>query len=419
MLEDAGPAPTPFAPGSPGALVAYRGATVFDGRTAGPRLLVVDGARLRAVVDGSAPAPDGAEVVDLTGRFVVPGLIDTHQHLATPPNRPVAELALRRQLYAGVTAVRDMADDLRQIADLARATLVGEIAGPDIRYAALMAGPSFFDDPRTVEVTQGATPGDVPWMQAVTHDTDLPLAVALARGTGACAIKIYADLPTDLVAAIAAEAHRQGLAVWAHAAVFPAMPSDVVAAGVDVTSHVTMLGYETQGGSVTYRDKRPVDPAAVDPDDPRIAAVLDAMRERGTILDATAGMWTRRELATSAATAELAAALVARAHRAGVAICTGTDFETDEDQPFPALHDELFFLAERGGLSPVDVLRAATAVAARAAGADDMGTLDAGKLANFVVLDEDPLPELRHLRTVRCVVKRGRRFPRTDFAGPA
>ena len=68
--------------------------------------------------------------------------------------------------------------------------MVGEIAGPDIYYAALMAGPGFFSDQRAAQVSAGGVPGHVPWMQAITDDTDLRLAVAQARGTYASAIKL-------------------------------------------------------------------------------------------------------------------------------------------------------------------------------------------------------------------------------------
>src|SRR3546814_6326172 len=102
----------------------------------------------------------GAEVVDLGGQYLLPGLIDSHQHLATPPDRRRAEALMRRDLYGGITAVRIMADDLRPIAELARASLVGEIAGPDLYFAALVAGPSFFEDPRTKAIAAGAVPGE-------------------------------------------------------------------------------------------------------------------------------------------------------------------------------------------------------------------------------------------------------------------
>lgn len=411
--------------------VVYRDATVFDGTGAPARAgtsLVVEGDRLVEVADTDVlETPDGAEVVELEGRFVVPGLVDAHQHLATPPDRPKAEAWLRQMVYGGVTAIRDMADDLRQVGDLARACLVGEIPGPDIFYAALMAGPGFFGDPRTWQVSQGETPGRVPWMQAITHDTDLVIATALARGTSASALKVYADLPADLVEAIVVEAHRQGVPVWAHLSVFPALPLDVVRAGVDVVSHVSLLAWQTQADTAaSYETLASIDPAGVDPDDPRIAEVFTAMVERGTILDATASMWESHEVldgadedrvARARGNAALSAELVRRAHAAGVPICPGSDNEALPDAPFPTLHEELYFLHERCGIPAAEVLRSATQVGARAAGAEDrMGTLEAGKLASFVVLDEDPLDDLRNLGTIRCTVKRGVAHPRGDYA---
>ncbi|MDF6040874.1 amidohydrolase family protein [Streptomyces sp. JH14] len=429
--EDVG-APVPFAAPAEGTVVLYRGATLIDG-TGGPARpstsVVVDGAHIRAVApDGEIPAAllADAQIVDLQGDFVVPGLIDSHQHIATPPNRPVAEAALRRQVYGGVTAIRDMADDLRQVADLARATLVGEIPGPDIHYAALTAGPGFFDDPRTWQVSQGAVPGEVPWMQAVTDATDLPLAIALARGTHATAVKIYADLPAATVAAITAEAHRQGLGVWAHAAVFPASPGEVVDAGVDAVSHVHLLVHEFADRPLTtYKDKPPVDrDRFVSGDDREMAGLFARMRERGTVLDATNALWDRladdadtpEAQAQARANAELSAALTGQAFRAGVEISAGTDYETEPAQPYPSLHDELVFLVERCGIPAVQAIRSATLVGALSMGAEDvMGTVAEGKLANFVVLRQDPLADIRNLRSISCVVKRGLRLNRAGF----
>ena len=224
----------PSAAASAGA-VLYRGATVIDGAGGRARpgmAILTRGERIEAVAPvAKLAAPADAKVVDVAGLYVTPGLINSHEHLATEPNRRWAEAMMRRDLYGGVTAVRDMAGDARQLADLARAARVGEIAGPDVYYAALMAGPAFFEDPRTQSSAAGATAGAVPWMAAIRPDSDLRLAVAEARGTGASGIKIYADLPAPEVAAITREAHRQGIPVWAHAAVFPASPEEVVEAG--------------------------------------------------------------------------------------------------------------------------------------------------------------------------------------------
>jgi imidazolonepropionase-like amidohydrolase len=428
--EEAG-APVPFAPPAAGTIAVYRGATLIDG-TGGPARpsmsIVVDGGHIQLVApDAAIPAGvrSAAADFDLAGQFVIPGLIDSHQHIATPPDRRAAEAILRRLAYGGVTAIRIMADDLRQIADLARAARVGEIPGPDLGYAALMAGPAFFDDPRTWQVSRGETPGFVPWMQAITEDTDLPLAVAMARGTGATAIKIYANLPASLVVAITTEAHRQGLRVWAHAAVFPASPGEVVSAGVDAVSHADMLVYELAAGPLaSYKDKPRPEASGVRDDDPRLQSLFAQMRERGTILDATASMWVRTHdlpddpayPARARTSADLAARLTATAYRAGVPVCAGTDYETDPAHPYPALHDELAFLAGRCGMPAGQVIRSATLIGARSLGAEaTMGTVEPGKLANFAVLAEDPLADLANLASITLAVKRGRRFDRAEY----
>ena len=151
-------AAAPFEPPKAGSRVVYRHATLIDATDPAKRAdmaIITDGERITAVVPDRDLTPAqlvDAEQVNLTGRFLLPGFIDTHVHLATPPDRPVAESRLKRFIYSGVTATRDLADDLRNLADITRAARVGEIPAPDIYYAALVAGPRFFDDPRTQAV---------------------------------------------------------------------------------------------------------------------------------------------------------------------------------------------------------------------------------------------------------------------------
>jgi len=222
VAADAVPAPAPRA-------VVYLGATLIDASAGAPRpnmAIVTSGERISALLPASDfHAQSGQEIVNVGGRFIIPGLINTHVHLATLADPPVAKAYLRRELYSGVTAVRDMAGDVRLLSELKREAAAGEIIAPDIYYVAMMAGPGFFVDPRTHDAARGLIAGQVPWMQAITPETNLPLAIAEARGTGATAIKLYADLPAALVRSITEEAHRQQLRVWAHAAVFPALPS--------------------------------------------------------------------------------------------------------------------------------------------------------------------------------------------------
>ncbi len=400
-------APLPFAPPGPETRVIYRHATLIDG-----------------ALDPALAAR--ATVVDLGGRYLFPGLIDAHVHLATPPNRRQAEAVLRRDLYGGVTAVRDMADDLRAVGELTRASLVGEIAGPDIYFAAVMAGRTFFTDRRTVQVSAGGVPGQLPWMQAVTDSTELPLAVARARGTSATAVKLYADLSPALAARITTVAHRQHLLVWSHATLFPAKPSDVVAAGVDALSHACLLVRKTQAQVPQWAAPRapvPLD-AFRGGRHPGLAHLFTAMARAGTIVDAT--VWTfaiatapptvRTPLPPGSCDDAVGGAITGQAFRAGVPIAAGTDSVAPWTDPWPDLFHELDALATKAGMPASAVLSAATLVGARAVGqAQAMGGIEAGKLANFVVLARNPLDDLANLKSVVWTVKRGRRFERRAF----
>jgi imidazolonepropionase-like amidohydrolase len=432
LASAAADAPVPFAPPAAGKVTIWRHATLIDGTGAAARSdmdIVVDGERIAEIVADSALPPArlaGATVVDLSGRTVIPGLVDSHVHMATPPDRRLAEAMLRRDLYGGVTTVRDMADDLRLVGEVTREARMGEIAAPDIFYAALMAGPSFFDDPRTQAASRGWDAGKAPWMQAIDGKTDLVVAVAMARGTGATAIKVYANLPADLIARITAEAHRQHMLVWAHAAVFPTRPADVIAAGVDAVSHACYLGYQRAAVMPpAYADHTPVpEDAFAAGDDPVLAKLFAAMKARGTILDATGSLfaWLDAEHArdssvkTGRCSGVLTARIIAQALRAGVAISAGTDHVNGPEGLWPEVDDEIVFLVKAAGLTPMQALSAATLTGARAAGQDRArGSLIPGKLADFVVLAKDPLADIENIRSVMLTVKRGRPFQRADY----
>jgi len=423
--------PTPFAPPDAGTIVVYRNATLINGTAGPPRPsmdVVVDGERIVRILadrDATPALLQGATIVDLTGRFLLPGLIDSHVHLATPPNRRQAEAMLRRDLYGGVTAVRDMADDLRSLGDITRASLVGEIEGSDIYYAAVMAGPTFFSDPRTAQVTAGLKANSAPWLQAVTDKTDLPLAVAMARGTNATAIKLYSDLSPKLAGQIVAEAHRQHMLVWAHSTLFLARPSEVVRAGVDAISHSCLLIQEAAHHLSTYakREKVPLEPFASGKNT-LLVGVFAEMAKRGTILDAT--VWTYEvfdyELQTTpqagrtSCDATTGAAITGQAYRAGVPISAGTDYVAPWNDAWPDLFHELSWLVHGAKMPPSAVIQSATLIGARAAGQEaEMGSIAEGKLANMMVLGRNPLDDVENLKSIELTLKRGRAYPRAGF----
>jgi imidazolonepropionase-like amidohydrolase len=402
----------------PSKSVVYLGATLIDGTGTAARqnvAILTRDDRIVAIRSADGFHPDGQEIVDVRKKFILPGLINTHVHLATLADPPVARAYLRRELYSGVTTVRDMAGDARLLGELKREADLNEIASPDVYFVALMAGPGFFVDPRTHDSARGLIAGEVPWMQAITSKTDVKLAVAEARGTGATAIKLYADLPAPLLREITNEAHRQHMLVWAHAAVFPALPSEVVNAGVDVISHACMLGYEISTPPVlSYETRTPVDSAKLRQPSQKMDALLENIKRRGIVLDAT--LLPFEDSASPNCPLDINEDLAREAYRAGIAISTGTDDDPDWKDADSKLDTELELLVAKVGMTPAEVLHSATFVGAQAAGLEKaVGTVEPGKIANMVILDKNPMEDIANVRSVYMVVKRGTRYLRSSY----
>lgn len=412
--------------------VVYDGVTVIDGTGAaakpGMAIIARDG-RIDSIVPSSqwkkklgAKLAATAHVIDLHGDYAVPGLIDTHVHLATDPDPVFEQAQLRRFIYSGVTTVRDMAGDTRDLAWFSRQTMLHQMAGPDIYYAALMAGPQFFHDPRTVAAVQGGVPGTVPWMQAMTDDTDIPLAVARAKGTGATALKLYADMSGELDAKITAEAHRQNMLVWGHAATFPASPMQVVDAGEDVVSHACMLAYQVSDKiPPEYHNRPSVDAAKFVNGTSALDPLFADMKAHHTILDATIYVYKVMWEVPNAQPApycheQLAAQITGAAHKAGIEISTGTDADSDWDKPLPSVFDEIALLVNSAGFTPLEAIRSATLVGAKAAGQEkSMGSLEPGKRANILFVSKDPLADIQNLRATVLTVKDSEEFWRKNY----
>jgi imidazolonepropionase-like amidohydrolase len=399
--------------GRPDLPILVRDVTVIDGTGAAPRPhmdLLLAGGRIAAI----GPTVGGStadSVIDGRGLYAIPGLIDAHVHLGTDPWAQRAA-AMERALQGGVTSVFDLAGDARATGDLQRAVLAGQLAGPHVYYVALFGGPRFFTDPRTLDASRGFAPGRAPWMQAVTDTTDFARAVAVARGTGAVGIKLYAALDSTEVTRATAEAHRQGLRVIAHATTFPGLPSDLVAAGADVLAHTPYLVWQGSPRSDDYPDRANGDFRRVPADSPVILHLLESMRARGVALNPTLWIFAN-ELphdSVSAWRTPWMYAVTREAARLGVRIVAGTDEMVDPTRDsLPILHDELAVLVRDAGLTPLQAITAATKNAAWAIGVDSLrGTLAVGKAADIVLLSADPAADIRNTRTIRVVIEDGR-----------
>jgi len=389
-------------------------ATIIDANHPKPlehqTLIVKDGIIKEIFADGSRKTPDSSNVIALNGKYLIPGLIDTHVHMATDPtevdNRASTLNVLNRMLYSGVTSVRDMAGDARTLASLSRDAMTGDITSPDIYYSALMAGPVFFEDPRTVSSSKGFLSGHAPFMRAVSDTTNLVLAVAEAKGTGATGIKLYANLSGPLAAKIITEAKKQGIMVWGHAWLQGARPSDLVKAGISSVSHVPLLIYDNFDSiPVSWRAKHNEkfwdDSAHVH------TSLFELMKANNTILDATLLTYklaAKDEKSRWYYQYQIGKRLIADAYKVGVKICTGTD---DDQEQF--VQYEMKLLVNEGGFSNIDALIAATKNGAEAIGIEKThGTIEPGKVADLVVLQQNPLEKIENVDSVYLVIKKGK-----------
>ena len=358
--------------------------------------------------------------VDLAGRFLLPGLIDSHVHLATDPQGSDRDAVARLEpaFRLGITSVRDMAGDARALQQLAANAEDGARPVPRISFTALFAGPTFFADPRTRAASVGFAPGGAPWQRAVPGDVS-PAAlrdmVAAARSTGAAAIKLYADLDGPTAARIAAEAHRQGLRVWSHAATFPARPGELAAGGADSLSHSLLVAYELADSMPESYHRRQV-PLALPADalaDPRLLTLLATMRSRGIVLDSTLDVARRFEGARPASAGfAVPADVAAFAYRftrlaldRGIVVSAGSDSRMTAAD---ALHLELEVMVRNADFTPLEAITAATRGGAAALGrSGELGTIRRGRIADLVVVRRDPTADIGALREVDMVVKGG------------
>jgi hypothetical protein len=131
--------------------------------------IVIRGDTIVAITALDAPLPASVDVLlNARGAYAIPGLVDHHVHLV-----PRQAATLERAARGGVTMVNSMAGDARVAGEYARQVITKELAGPEIAYASVVAGPGFFVDPRFRGAGVGFTPGTAPWAQSMTDTTDL------------------------------------------------------------------------------------------------------------------------------------------------------------------------------------------------------------------------------------------------------
>jgi imidazolonepropionase-like amidohydrolase len=334
---------------------------VFDGRRLVPGGTVV----IEDTLIGSDPA--GARRVDGAGRVLLPGLIDAHVHITG--SRQLTALA-----DYGVTTALDMAS-----VPEVTAPLRGLPGRADIRSACIPA------------IAPGSLHASFPGVGPaglIGGPDEAKQFVADRVAEGADYIKIvigspFADHEQATIDALVAAAHERGKLVVAHASSADAV-AKAQAAGADVLTH-----------------------APLDQPMSRAAVALAVAAGRAAVPTLTMMEAIASHLAPPGADYASAKASVAALHEAGVPILAGTDAN---DSPLipggvphgQSLHRELELLTG-AGLSTVDALRAATVVPATVFGLADRGVIEPGKRADLVLLDDDPLADIRASRSIRRV----------------
>ncbi len=384
-------------------------------------LIARDGVIVQIDSEGRAPTPEPTASwtrIGLDGAWLMPGLIDTHVHVARFPNAyEMATKILQRSVRGGITGVRDLGGDARTLAEIERAGDNGEMIVPHLVFSAMLGGPDIFKQGPIAEMAAGRTPGQAPWAHEVTAKTDLRQLIAEARGSGATNAKVYGDLSPRLATRLIREARRQGLLTTAHSTVFPAGPADLIEAGIGTLAHAPYLVWAGVDHIPADYQKRTEGPwKEIAPDHPRLLALYRRMAERGVTLDATLYVYKAMQnypgvpkMAWTESAFEWGARATHLAHEAGVLVTTGTDwFEPADDFDLPHTHQEMALLVESAGFTPMQAIIAATRNGAIAIGRGKThGTVELGKVADFVVLDADPLDDIHNTSRIRFTIRNG------------
>jgi imidazolonepropionase-like amidohydrolase len=386
--------------------LVIRNVRVIDGTgspASAPIDLEIERGRISRIGAAGSADTAGRRVLEADGRYAIPGLMDLHAHTEVPDLLPGF-------LYFGVTLVRDQGSAMAPLVAYADMIAAGTLPGPRVSYG----GFQFYTDwPADEEQGRGIEPESDP--------AHVRRSVALAQAFGAQHLKIRTFRRWDITARIIAEAHRRGLRTTGHCV----QQLPLIDAGMDAKEHLGYCGtrYATHAlredvvgvmGAARIDVVPTLSYISLAGDVDQWMARFDADTALAPFLPERSNFgWMLR--LTPADRAEWqrdmrqARATVSRLARAGLTIGTGSDIW----QIPVGVHMELEELVA-SGLAPLEAIRAATLSSARIVGVQgDLGSIEAGKLADIVLLDADPLADIRNTRRIVAVIKSGQVIDRT------
>ncbi len=400
--------------------------------------VVIAGDRIAAVGKSrKVKVPAGAQVVDATGKFLIPGLWDMHVHSGSYEE---ASKAFAQVVASGITGVRDMGAPLEDVLRLRAETAEGKLLGPRL----VVSGP----------MLQGPLPphlARLPLLRSVGNEQEARQAVVSLKQAGVDFIKVQDSLPRELYFAVASEAAQQRLPFVGH--IPPAISAQEASdAGQGSVEHLGGTHYGvliacSENESELHKEILSIMKGEIasafqgrDPDNSKLfrADLTTRLLERYSQQKAAAlfrrfaknntwqvptlvslrALWDRKDLREE--DARLGEKVLAKEYevvnsmrKAGVRIMAGTDGPLA--QAARSLHEELLLLVQ-AGFTPMEALQSATSNPAEFLGlAHSLGTIQKGKSADMVLLDANPLEDIRITQRVSGVVLRGRYLPRSEL----
>ena len=409
-------------PGSRATNIALVGGTLVDGTGKGAVLdsvvLVKDGRIVKAGARNEIDIPKNAQLIDARGKTILPGLWDMHAHFEQVEWGPI-------YLAAGVTTVRDCGNELEFITAVRDTIADGHGLGPRILAAGFIDGTG----PLAIGVTRADTPEQArDWVDRY-------------HSLGFQQVKIYSSVKLPQIATAAAEAHKLGMTATGH------IPEGVttreaIEAGQDQISHIPyilqMMVPPFPAGTKGLARLKAF--SEIDLESDKTKKAIAFLKEHHTVVDPTLVIYemgtasTEKPFSTfepgaAKVAPELAQALfdvgppdenaelvqkvfdkyvtlTGKLHAAGVPVVLGTD----QTVPGHSVHREIE-LYTMAGFTPMEAIQAATIVPARAMGMEkELGTIEAGKRADLILVKGNPLEEIHAIRNVEFVMTGGKMF---------
>jgi imidazolonepropionase-like amidohydrolase len=394
-------------------VITLEGATVIDGTGDMPRpntTIFINGSKIAYVSNSSVNnyglhSFASKNVVNLTGKYIIPGLFDMHAHVANvlknSYNQSESEYMLRMLLAYGVTTIRNPGGPTEQSVALRENVSEGKLVGPQIFTAGQLLN--------TPQIP-------IPFVEKqVQTEQDVRYEIRNQVAIGVDYIKLYVGLAPELVKAAINEAHSNGIRVIGH--LYLTSWTDAANLGIDALTHGVpvspfLLSEANQqkfleAGDHPFNHFLWLD--LVDLNGPEINEMIKVLVSNNIPVDPTLDIYEAmiKEEPQNRYLWPKVLQLTKMLYDNGVTILSGSDIPNFELVPGASLHHELEMLVE-AGIPPLEVIKIATRNGAQALGIEeDVGTIEPGKQADMVILSDNPVDEISNTKKVEAVINNG------------